>query len=102
MRPIRGTRPRMANSDEGAWRDEQKLPLSELTQAMATYSQDGQVDDLTGSDAGAEAEFGDGASTGRKAPDNAGSGDPDPTSAAGRGLRPSPDGTSAAGRTGPN
>jgi hypothetical protein len=90
----------MTNSDEGVWRDEQKLPLSELAQAMATYSQDGQVDDLTGSDAGAEAEFGDGA--GRPAPGDAGPGDPDPTSAAGRQLRPSPDGTSAGGRTGPN
>ncbi|HEY0002827.1 MAG TPA: hypothetical protein VGB74_20405 [Actinoplanes sp.] len=92
----------MTNSDEGVWRDEQKLPLSELAQAMATYSQDGQVDDLTGSDAGAEAEYGDGASAGRGEPADPGPGDPDPTSAAGRGLRPSPDGTSAGGRSGPN
>jgi hypothetical protein len=91
------------NSDEGAWRDEEKLPLSELTKAMATYSQDGQVDDLTGSDAGAEAEFGDGASTGRRVTEDDGvPGDADPTSAAARRLRPSPDGTSAEGRSGPN
>jgi hypothetical protein len=81
----------MTNSDQGVWRDEEKLPLSELTQAMATYSQDGQVDDLTGSDAGVEAESEDAAVN-----------DPDPTSEAGRRLRPSPDGTTATGRTGPN
>ncbi|MEV6632589.1 hypothetical protein AB0M54_17750 [Actinoplanes sp. NPDC051470] len=91
----------MTNSDEGVWRDEEKLPLSELNQAMATFSQDGQADDLTGSDAGAEAEFGDGANTERAEADGA-PGDPDATSAAGRRLRPSPDGTSVGGRTGPN
>jgi hypothetical protein len=99
----------MTNHEDGAWRDERKLPMSELLQAMATYSQDGQVDDLTGSDAGAEAGFGhatpeeraagdDGASVDERAP----SGDADPTSADGRRLRPSPDGTSADGRSGPN
>jgi hypothetical protein len=93
----------MTHSDEGVWRDEEKLPLSELVQAMATYSQDGQVDDLTGSDAGAEAEFGDGAAIGRRtAEDDGASGDADPTSAGARRLRPSPDGTSAGGRSGPN
>jgi hypothetical protein len=92
----------MTNSNEGVWRDEEKLPAAELSQAMATYSQDGQVDDLTGSDAGAEAEFGDGAATGRQAGGDGGPGDPDPTSAVGRRLRPSPDGTSAGGRNGPN
>jgi hypothetical protein len=45
---------------DGAWRDEERLPLSELNRAMATYSADGQVDDATGGDAGAELEFGDG------------------------------------------
>jgi hypothetical protein len=91
----------MTNSDEGAWRDEEKLPLSELVQAMATYSQDGQADDLTGSDAGADTEFGNGSST-EGAGDDGSPGDPDPASEAGRRLRPSPDGTTAGGRNGPN
>jgi hypothetical protein len=92
----------MTNSDEGVWRDEEKLPLSDLVQATATYSQDGQVDDLTGSDAGAEAEFGDGATGRRASEDDSSSEDADPTSAAARRLRPSPDGTSPDGRSGPN
>jgi hypothetical protein len=91
----------MTNSDEGVWRDEEKLPLSELTQAMATYSQEGQADDLSGSDAGTDAGFGEGGSTERAGHDGA-PGDPDATSAAGRGLRPSPDGTAADGRSGPH
>jgi hypothetical protein len=41
-----------------AWRDEERLPVDELNRAMATYSADGQVDDVTGNDAGAEGEFG--------------------------------------------
>jgi hypothetical protein len=90
----------MTNQEEGAWRDDRKLPLSELNQAMATYSQDGQVDDLTGSDAGAEQEFGHGPLA--VGEDAASSGDPDPTSEAGRRLRPSPDGTSSDGRSGPS
>ena len=45
----------MTDPDEGRWRDEQELPLADLTRAMATYSADGQVDDETGGDAGAEA-----------------------------------------------
>ena len=68
---------------EGVWRDEERLPLSELNRAMATNSFDGQVDDLTGNDAGSELEFGDGS-----APQRAG--------------RPSFDGSSPDGRTGPN
>ncbi|MDY7090138.1 MAG: hypothetical protein SYR96_34230 [Actinomycetota bacterium] len=69
----------MTDETEGTWRDESKLPLSELTRAMASNSQDGQVDDLTGEDAGAASA-------------------PDPD----RPLRPSPDGTTPAGRSGPN
>jgi hypothetical protein len=96
----------MTNQDEGAWRDDQKLPLSELTQAMATYSQDGQVDDLTGSDAGAEEEFGHGPLAVEQDTGSPGtretSGDPDPTSEEGRRLRPSPDGTTSDGRSGPS
>lgn len=46
---------------DGVWRDEERLPLAELNQAMATYSGDGQVDDTTGNDVGAELAFGEGA-----------------------------------------
>jgi hypothetical protein len=90
--------------DDGVWRDEERLPLSELTRAMATNSQDGQVDDLTGSDAGAEEEFGHGPIARDRGAGEAVSspGDPDPDSEAGRRLRPSPDGTSSDGRSGPN
>ncbi|MCW6010724.1 hypothetical protein K1W54_40170 [Micromonospora sp. CPCC 205371] len=45
-------------NDDGVWRDEEKLPVEELTRAMGVSSQDGQVDDVTGNDAGAEAAFG--------------------------------------------
>ena len=85
--------------DDGVWRDERRLPLSELNKAMGTYSQDGQVDDLTGEDAGAEQEFGHepGELSGSEA-----TGDPDPDSEAGRRLRPSPDGTTPTGRSGPS
>ncbi|GAB2567994.1 hypothetical protein Aab01nite_44050 [Paractinoplanes abujensis] len=67
------------SEETGVWRDENKLPLSELKQAMATNSQDGQVDDLTGEDAGAASAPG-----------------------SDRVLPPSPDGTTADGRSGPN
>ena len=76
------------------WRDEQELPLAELTEAMAVYSTDGQQDDVTGNDAGAEEAFGD-----QPFVERAGerAGDPDPDSEEGRALRPSPE-----GRSGPN
>jgi len=32
----------MTDQPEGAWRDEEKLPLSDLKQAMATWDTDGQ------------------------------------------------------------
>jgi hypothetical protein len=75
--------------DEGAWRDEQKLPLKDLTAAVATSPADGQSDDPTGNDAGIEPVPDD------ETRDRAG--DPDATSAAGRALR-----TDFTGRTGPN
>ncbi|GAA0574423.1 hypothetical protein GCM10010172_68830 [Paractinoplanes ferrugineus] len=31
-------------TDDGVWRDEEKLPLSELDKAMATWDTDGQND----------------------------------------------------------
>ena len=42
-------------TDDGVWRDEDKLPLSELNKAMATWDTDGQ-NDATGNDAGQEPE----------------------------------------------
>ncbi|MEU4622285.1 hypothetical protein AB0G04_20255 [Actinoplanes sp. NPDC023801] len=41
-----------SRNDE-AWRDEEKLPLSELNKAMATWDTDGQ-NDATDNDAGQE------------------------------------------------
>lgn len=46
-------------ADDGVWRDEEKLPLSELTEAMASWDTDGQGDP-TDNDAGAEQAFGHG------------------------------------------
>jgi len=94
----------MTERDPANWRDEKRLPLAELDQALASYSQDGQLDDATGGDAGAEAEFGDGAIPADRNPDEQAPvrGDPDPDSEAGRRLRPSPDGTSPVGRSGPH
>jgi hypothetical protein len=45
--------------NDGVWRDEKKLPLSELTRAMASWDTDGQGDPTDG-DAGAEEAFGHG------------------------------------------
>ncbi|MEV6491760.1 hypothetical protein AB0M20_24585 [Actinoplanes sp. NPDC051633] len=44
---------------DGQWRDEEKLPLSELNQAMASWDTDGQ-NDPTDNDAGEEEAFGHG------------------------------------------
>ena len=77
--------------DPAQWRDERELPLADLTQAMGVYSTDGQRDDLTGNDAGAEDEFGDQpfAVTAEERDS-----DPDPDTEEGRALRPSPEGRS--------
>jgi hypothetical protein len=45
---------------DGVWRDEEKLPLSELNKAMASWDLDGQ-NDPTDNDAGEEEAFGNGA-----------------------------------------
>ncbi|SCL30095.1 hypothetical protein [Micromonospora inyonensis] len=50
----------MTDNDGAAWRDEQRLPLSELDKAVATSPVDGQADDMTGNDAGYESAFGHG------------------------------------------
>lgn len=73
------------DESKGVWRDEEKLPLSELTQAMASWDLDGQ-NDPTDNDAGAEQAFGNGA----QVETGAGS-DPD------RPVRPS-----TTGRSGPH
>lgn len=51
----------MTNQDRHVWRDEERLPLRDLEQAVATSTPDGQVDDVTGNDAGEESAFGHGA-----------------------------------------
>jgi hypothetical protein len=45
--------------NDGVWRDEEKLPVSELSQAMASWDIDGQ-NDPTDNDAGEEQAFGHG------------------------------------------
>jgi hypothetical protein len=70
--------------DDGVWRDDERLPLSELDKALATYSFDGQVDDATGGDAHAEEHFPNEA---QLPPDL--DRDPDPDTEEGRRLRPS-------------
>lgn len=56
-------------TDDAQWRDEERLALDELNRAMATYSSDGQVDDVTGNDAGAEQAFGEDPLLPRPSPD---------------------------------
>lgn len=46
--------------NEHVWRDEDRLSLEELDAAVARSAEDGQVDDVTGSEAGEEAAFGHG------------------------------------------
>lgn len=57
---IPGYRVFMTDNDSSVWRDEQRTPLEELDKAIARSPVDGQSDDVTGSDAGAESEFGHG------------------------------------------
>jgi hypothetical protein len=77
-------------TQDGTWRDEERLPLADLDRAMATYSADGQVDDATGGEAGPEEEFGEWLVEG--VPPEPADADPDPDSEEGRRLRPSPEG----------
>jgi hypothetical protein len=44
-------------ADDGVWRDEEKLPVAELSKAMASWDTDGQ-NDPTDNDAGEEEVFG--------------------------------------------
>jgi hypothetical protein len=80
-------------TEEGMWRDETRVPLADLDRAMATSGVEGQFDDPTGNEAGPAEEFGDRPWPGPADPE----GEPDPDSAEGRRLRPSPE-----GRSGPN
>jgi hypothetical protein len=48
----------MTDQTDGVWRDEERLPVSELSRAMASSDTDGQHDDVTGNDAGSELAFG--------------------------------------------
>jgi hypothetical protein len=73
--------------DDGVWRDEKKLPLSELNQAMASWDLDGQ-NDPTDNDSGEEQAFGHGSVAGAGEHDET---DPD------RAQRPS-----TTGRSGPH
>ena len=74
-----------AGETPGVWRDEQRLPLDELTQAVAVNATDGQADDLSGNDAGIEQALDE---LPRNPKHGTGGGDPDPDSAEGRRLRP--------------
>ena len=75
-------------TDDGVWRDEEKLPVSDLSRAMAGWDLDGQ-NDPTDNDAGEEQAFGHGP----QATTEDGQGGTDPE----RGYRPS-----TTGRTGPH
>jgi hypothetical protein len=70
----------------GVWRDEERLPMSELAAAVAASASDGQVDDMWGNDAGIEGAL--------ETTEHTRDPEPDPDSAEGRRLR--------SGFTGPN
>ncbi|MBO4209981.1 hypothetical protein [Micromonospora echinofusca] len=85
----------MTDDDRAVWRNEERLPLSELERAVATSPGDGQVEDVTGNEAGAEAAFGHGPAAADGRGEAAGEGR-EPTDAD-RAYRPS-----TTGRTGPH
>jgi hypothetical protein len=60
LSPRSEARTGMSEMGEETWRERRHIPLDDLTDAMGVYSTDGQADDVTGEDAGAEAEFGNG------------------------------------------
>ena len=72
----------MSDETNGVWRNEEKLPLSDLTRAMAMSPGDGQGDE-SGNDAGMVQADED---VQRKVDET--EGEPDPHSVAGRALRP--------------
>lgn len=75
------------NPVDGVWRNEERLPLADLMEAVAMSAGDGQTDDLSGNDAGIE----------QARQEQRAAGEPDPTSAEGRSLR-----TDFTGPTGPH
>lgn len=88
---------RRTDRDPEQWRDPERLPVDDLSRAMGTYSNEGQTDDATGGDAGAEDAFGDEPWTVEDEEIEDGArrqrhGDPDPESVEGRRMRPSPHG----------
>jgi hypothetical protein len=91
------TENRMDDGQERAWRDEERLPLSELERAMGAAASDGEVDDVTGSDAGAESAFGHGAEPADTPPAGHGTNGGREMTDNQRRYRPS-----TTGRTGPN
>jgi hypothetical protein len=78
----------MTDREDGVWRDEEKLPVKDLSEAMATWDLDGQ-NDPTDNDAGLEQAFGHDA----QVPDQDDRGHTDPD----REYRPS-----TTGRSGPH
>ncbi|GAA2636236.1 hypothetical protein GCM10010399_81460 [Dactylosporangium fulvum] len=73
---------------EGVWRDEGRLPLDELMQAVAVSSQEGQGDDVAGNDAGIEEALLAQERERQEWRRRHREGDPDPDSEIGRSLRP--------------
>ncbi|MEV4756519.1 hypothetical protein AB0J86_15595 [Micromonospora sp. NPDC049559] len=51
----------MSDESSSIWRDEERIPLRDLERAVGVPSNDGQLDDVTGNDAGYESAFGHGA-----------------------------------------
>ncbi|GAB3141287.1 hypothetical protein GCM10027290_13780 [Micromonospora sonneratiae] len=85
----------MTDNDPAVWRDEERLPLRELERAMGSSASDGEVDDFTGNEAGAESAFGHAPEAADERPDRTGRGR-DMTDDE-RAYRPS-----TTGRTGPH
>jgi hypothetical protein len=76
----------LPENDENLWRSDMRVPLTDLDQALATYSFDGEVDDAAGNSSGDE-ELRE-----EPWPGPPTDGDPDPESEKGRRLKPSWDG----------
>lgn len=87
----------MTDNDDRVWRNEERLPLQDLERAIAAPSNDGEVDDVTGNDAGAEAVFGHGPEAADDTPARHTAGDGRDMTDPQRAYRPS-----TTGRTGPH
>ena len=51
----------MTDRGDAVWRDEKSTPLRELADTLGAPANDGQLEDMTGNDAGEESAFGHGA-----------------------------------------